>query len=148
MPIDRRTARRVREAIGLEERHSGRLRWRTVAEQNWVQLTQSQFDPIRVSERLWIVPSWHEAPDPAAINLILDPGHGLRYRFAPDHPACAWNGWSATFRGLRCRCSITAAVQAFLAIAAAKLWAPATSHGVDIDPQAVEAAKPMPSATV
>ena len=45
-----------------------------VAEQNWVQLTQSQFDPIRVSERLWIVPSWHESPDPAAINLILDPG--------------------------------------------------------------------------
>jgi len=41
-----------------------------VIEQNWVQLTQSQFDPIRVSERLWIVPSWHEAPDPAAINLI------------------------------------------------------------------------------
>src|SRR3990167_7716357 len=37
----------------------------TVEEQNWVQLTQSQFDPIRVSERLWIVPSWHETPDPA-----------------------------------------------------------------------------------
>ena len=35
----------------------------TVAEQNWVQLTQSQFDPIRITDRLWIVPSWHEAPD-------------------------------------------------------------------------------------
>ena len=46
----------------------------TVAEQNWVQLTQSQFDPIRVSQRLWIVPSWHESPDPAAVNLVLDPG--------------------------------------------------------------------------
>ena len=45
-----------------------------VAEQNWVRLTQSQFDPIRVSERLWIVPSWHAAPDPAAVNLVLDPG--------------------------------------------------------------------------
>ena len=45
-----------------------------VAEQNWVQLTQSQFDPIRISDRLWIVPSWHEAPDAGAINLILDPG--------------------------------------------------------------------------
>ena len=40
-----------------------------VAEQNWVQLTQSQFAPIRINERLWIVPSWHVAPDPAAINL-------------------------------------------------------------------------------
>ena len=45
-----------------------------VAEQNWVQLTQSQFDPIRVSGRLWIVPSWHVAPDPEAIVLVLDPG--------------------------------------------------------------------------
>ncbi|MCL2635519.1 MAG: 50S ribosomal protein L11 methyltransferase, partial [Betaproteobacteria bacterium] len=45
-----------------------------VAEQNWVQLTQSQFDPIQVSPRLWIVPSWHDSPDPTAINLILDPG--------------------------------------------------------------------------
>jgi ribosomal protein L11 methyltransferase len=45
-----------------------------IAEQDWVRLTQSQFDPIRISERLWIVPSWHVAPDPAAINLELDPG--------------------------------------------------------------------------
>ena len=27
-----------------------------VEEQNWVQLTQAQFEPIRVSGRLWIVP--------------------------------------------------------------------------------------------
>ena len=45
-----------------------------VQEQNWVQLTQSQFDPIRIDERLWIVPSWHDAPDPDAINIVLDPG--------------------------------------------------------------------------
>ena len=50
----------------------------TVEEQNWVQLTQSQFDPIPISGRLWIVPSWHEAPDPAAVNLILDPGMASR----------------------------------------------------------------------
>ncbi|MDP3440602.1 MAG: 50S ribosomal protein L11 methyltransferase, partial [Azonexus sp.] len=59
-------------AIGLSEPPSYAIG--VVADQNWVQLTQSQFDPIRVSERLWIVPSWHESPDPAAINLILDPG--------------------------------------------------------------------------
>ena len=59
-------------AIGLSEIPAFSIE--PVAEQNWVQLTQSQFDPIRVSERLWIVPSWHESPDPAAINLILDPG--------------------------------------------------------------------------
>ena len=60
------------ETIGLEEIPPFTLE--EIAEQNWVQLTQSQFDPIRVSERLWIVPSWHEAPDPDAIVLVLDPG--------------------------------------------------------------------------
>jgi ribosomal protein L11 methyltransferase len=45
-----------------------------VAAQDWVRLTQSQFDPIRISDRLWIVPSWHVAPDPTALNLELDPG--------------------------------------------------------------------------
>jgi len=44
-------------------------RLKQVEEQGWVRLTQSQFGPIHISSRLWIVPSWHQAPDPAAINL-------------------------------------------------------------------------------
>ncbi|MBY0346462.1 MAG: 50S ribosomal protein L11 methyltransferase, partial [Neisseriaceae bacterium] len=45
-----------------------------LAEQDWVRLTQSQFDPIQISNRLWITPSWHEVAHPEAINLQLDPG--------------------------------------------------------------------------
>ncbi|MGL5985506.1 MAG: 50S ribosomal protein L11 methyltransferase, partial [Burkholderiales bacterium] len=45
-----------------------------VAEQDWVRLTQAQFDPIQISERLWITPTWHQPPNPQAINLQLDPG--------------------------------------------------------------------------
>ena len=33
-----------------------------VEEQDWVRATQSQFDPIRIRDDLWIVPSWHEPP--------------------------------------------------------------------------------------
>jgi len=44
-------------------------RLKQVEEQDWVRLTQSPFGPIQISSRLWIVPSWHQAPDPAAINL-------------------------------------------------------------------------------
>lgn len=47
---------------------------RAVAAQDWVKLTQSQFDPIRISKKLWIVPSWHTPPDPAALAIQLDPG--------------------------------------------------------------------------
>ena len=45
-----------------------------VAEQDWVRRSQAQFGPIRIAERLWIVPSWHVPPDPAAIVVRLDPG--------------------------------------------------------------------------
>jgi ribosomal protein L11 methyltransferase len=46
----------------------------SVPERDWVRATQQQFNPIQISERLWIVPSWCEPPAPDAINLKLDPG--------------------------------------------------------------------------
>jgi len=109
----------------------------TVAEQNWVQLTQSQFDPIRVSERLWIVPSWHEAPDPNAIVLVLDPGMAFGTGSHPTTRLCLeWLERAVTpgesLLDYGCGSGI-------LAIAAAKLGADPIL-GVDIDPQAVGAA--------
>ncbi len=109
-----------------------------VAEQNWVQLTQSQFDPIRVSERLWIVPSWHESPDPAAINLILDPGMAFGTGSHPTTRLCL--EWLE--RHVTAGCSVLdyGCGSGILAIAAARLGAGSVA-GVDIDPQAVEAAR-------
>jgi len=43
-------------------------------DEDWVRRSQSQFGPIRLTDRLWIVPSWHTPPDPAAIVVRLDPG--------------------------------------------------------------------------
>lgn len=108
-----------------------------IAEQNWVQLTQSQFDPIRVSERLWIVPSWHVTPDPAAINLILDPGMAFGTGAHPTTRLCL--EWLE--RTVTADCSILdyGCGSGILAIAAGRLGA-ARISGVDIDPQAVEAA--------
>ena len=109
----------------------------TVEEQNWVQLTQSQFEPIRISDRLWIVPSWHDAPDSAAINLILDPGMAFGTGSHPTTRLCL--EWlermvqpGLTLLDYGCGSGI-------LAIAAAKLGAEPVS-GVDIDPQAIVAA--------
>jgi len=45
-----------------------------VDEQDWVRATQAQFSPLAVGERLWIVPTWHEPPDPQAVVVRLDPG--------------------------------------------------------------------------
>ncbi|MBL8414648.1 MAG: 50S ribosomal protein L11 methyltransferase [Propionivibrio sp.] len=108
-----------------------------VAEQNWVQLTQSQFDPIRVSGRLWIVPSWHQAPDPDAIILVLDPGMAFGTGSHPTTRLCLeWLERSVTpgLSVLDYGCG-----SGILAIAAAKLGA-GNILGVDIDLQAVGAA--------
>lgn len=41
---------------------------------DWVRRTQSQFAPIPVGERIWVVPSWCEPPQPDAVVVRLDPG--------------------------------------------------------------------------
>ena len=122
-------------AIGLPEVPAYTVE--DVAEQNWVQLTQSQFDPIRVSERLWIVPSWHESPDPKAINLILDPGMAFGTGSHPTTRLCL--GWLERNVGAGCSVLDYGCGSGILAIAAARLGAGHVA-GVDIDPQAVEAA--------
>lgn len=45
-----------------------------IADQNWERNWMEHFHPMRFGERLWIVPSWHKAPDPEAVNVLLDPG--------------------------------------------------------------------------
>jgi len=109
-----------------------------VEEENWVQLTQAQFDPIRISSQLWIVPSWHEAPDPAAINIVLDPGMAFGTGSHPTTQLCL--EWLE--REVRPGMSVLdyGCGSGILAIAAAKLGAMPV-NGLDIDPQAVLAAR-------
>ena len=124
--------------IAAGERDKPDYKITEVAEQDWVRLTQSQFDPIRVSQRLWIVPGWHVVPDPAAINIILDPGLAFGTGSHPTTRLCLdWldrhmpPGRSVIDYG--CGSGI-------LAIAAAKLGA-GRVRGVDIDEQAVQSSR-------
>ena len=109
-----------------------------VEEQDWVRTTQAQFSPIRVSSRLWVVPSWHRTPDPDAVNLILDPGLAFGTGSHPSTHLClAWLDENLQ-RGedvLDYGCG-----SGILAIAAIKLGAHQVV-GVDIDPQAIEASR-------
>lgn len=109
-----------------------------VDEQDWVRLTQSQFEPIEVSPRLWIVPTWHQAPNPAAINLRLDPGRAFGTGSHPTTLLCLrWLDQhiqgGETLLDYGCGSGI-------LAIAAAKLGA-SRVFGTDIDPVSVEVAR-------
>jgi len=109
-----------------------------VAEQNWVQLTQAQFDPIHITDQLWIVPSWHQAPDASAINIEMDPGMAFGTGSHPTTRLCLqWlcNTVKAGDSVLDYGCG-----SGILGIAAAKLGA-ADVLGCDIDPHAVEASE-------
>jgi len=109
-----------------------------VAEQDWVRVTQAQFEPIRVSARLWIVPSWHDAPDPEAMVLVLDPGMAFGTGSHPTTRLCLeWLERSVTpgLSVLDYGCG-----SGILAIASARLGA-AEVVGVDIDEQAVIASR-------
>lgn len=114
------------------------VRIEEVAEQDWVRLTQSQFEPIRITEGLWIVPSWHAAPNPDAVNLVLDPGLAFGTGSHPTTRLCL--EWlCANIKGnesvLDYGCG-----SGILGIAAARLGA-APVLGVDIDDNALIAAR-------
>jgi ribosomal protein L11 methyltransferase len=109
-----------------------------VADADWVRLTQSQFDPIRISARLWIVPTWHEPPDAQAINLVLDPGVAFGTGAHATTRLCL--RWlEAHIRGGE-RVLDYGCGSGILAIAAMKLGA-GTATGVDIDAAAVAQAR-------
>jgi ribosomal protein L11 methyltransferase len=125
-------AQEAAEAIGLAQVPAHTVK--EVADQDWVRLTQSQFDPIRISDRLWIVPTWHEPPDPDALAIRLDPGLAFGTGSHPTTRLCLQ--WlDANLKGgesvLDYGCG-----SGILAVAAAKFGAQPVI-GTDIDPQAL-----------
>ena len=106
-----------------------------IQEQDWVRATQSQFDPIRITDDLWIVPTWHSAPNPDALNIVLDPGLAFGTGSHPTTHLClAWltQTISAQDTVLDYGCG-----SGILAIAAKKLGARSVV-GTDIDAQAIQ----------
>jgi ribosomal protein L11 methyltransferase len=138
----------VAQALGDGHQSAlGEWTLRDVPDADWVRLTQSQFGPIHIAQRIWIVPSWHR-DDPAVpgldgegqadaggnIHIELDPGLAFGTGSHPTTHLClAWLegnlAQSASVLDYGCGSGI-------LAIAARKLGAGPTL-AVDIDEQAV-----------
>jgi len=110
-----------------------------LAEQDWVRLTQSQFAPVEITPRFWIVPTWHEPPAGAREVIRLDPGLAFGTGTHPTTRMClrwiarqAGAGWS---RVLDYGCG-----SGILAIGAG-LHGGLGIDAVDIDPAAVVATR-------
>ena len=88
--------RAVQQLHGTDFSHTA---IQAVPEQDWVRLTQSQFDPVEITPEFWVVPSWHTAPEQARTVLRLDPGlafgtgthptTGMCLRWIAQHPGQA-----------------------------------------------------------
>ena len=107
-----------------------------VEEQDWVRLTQSQFDPVEITPTFWIVPTWHEPPAAATRLIRLDPGMAFGTGTHPTTRMCL--GWIAAHeaeiagrRVLDYGCG-----SGILAIGAA-LHGGSPIDAVDIDPAAI-----------
>ena len=126
--------REVQQLHGADLSHTA---IQAVAEQDWVRLTQSQFEPVEITPEFWVVPSWHTAPEQARTVLRLDPGLAFGTGTHPTTGMCL--RWIAQHPGqpsvLDYGCG-----SGILAIGAA-LCGAGTVMAVDIDPAAVLASQ-------
>lgn len=124
---------------GLKAQWSGEFpdyRSELLEDQDWERAWMDDFKPMRFGRRLWIVPSWHDAPESDAVNIMLDPGLAFGTGSHPTTRLClewldANDIQGKTVIDYGCGSGI-------LALAAALLGAEQVI-GVDNDPQALVA---------
>jgi ribosomal protein L11 methyltransferase len=107
-----------------------------VPDQDWVRLTQSQFEPVQITPSFWIVPTWHEPPAAAREVIRLDPGLAFGTGTHPTTRMCL--RWIAVHPPQGQRVLDYGCGSGILAIGAAKFGA-TTVDAVDIDEAAVKA---------
>jgi ribosomal protein L11 methyltransferase len=109
-----------------------------VEERDWVRAWMDDFRPMRFGERLWIVPTGYEPPDPEAVNLLLDPGLAFGTGTHPTTALCL--EWLDAHPPVDASVIDYGCGSGVLAIAALRLGA---RHciGVDLDPQALIATR-------
>lgn len=130
----------ISEACGMLEIDVPTFSLAIIADTDWVQRNREQFQPIRISDHIWIVPTWHSAPQPDAVNISLDPGAAFGTGSHPTTRMCLQ--WLEENLAPAAHSSVLdyGCGSGILAIAAMKLGA-AHAIGVDIDRQAIDAAR-------
>jgi ribosomal protein L11 methyltransferase len=114
--------------------------WRLeqLEDRDWSREWMDTYKPMRFGERLWIVPSWTEAPEPTAVNILLDPGLAFGTGTHPTTRLCL--EWLDSHSTAQRQVIDYGCGSGILAIAAALLGA---QHvwAVDNDPQALTATR-------
>ncbi len=112
--------------------------WEIIRDQDWERSWMENFKPMQFGERVWIVPSWCDAPEPDAVNIKLDPGLAFGTGTHATTALCLQWLDGAELSGktvIDYGCGSGILAIAALLLGAEKVYA------VDIDPQAIEATK-------
>lgn len=111
-----------------------------VEDKDWEREWMDNFHPMCFGERLWVCPSWKPAPDPNAVNILLDPGLAFGTGTHPTTDLCLQ--WLDANAALLQDAIVVdyGCGSGILAIAALKLGAKHV-FAVDIDPQALQATR-------
>ncbi|WP_113907853.1 50S ribosomal protein L11 methyltransferase [Aliidiomarina celeris] len=107
-------------------------------DKDWEREWMDNFKPMCFGGTLWVVPSWHEPPEPTQPHIMLDPGMAFGTGTHPTTALClAW----LTEQDLKGKTIVDFGCgSGILGIAALKLGA-ARCIGTDIDKQALIATK-------
>jgi ribosomal protein L11 methyltransferase len=106
-----------------------------LADQDWERAWMDRFQPMHFGGDLWVVPSWLAAPQPGAVNIVLDPG--LAFGTGTHATTALCLAWLAQHPPLDQEVIDFGCGSGILAIAALKLGA-RHAIGVDVDPRALE----------
>jgi len=103
-------------------------------DKDWERAWLDEFKPMQFGQKVWVVPTVYDPPDPAAVNIRLDPG--LAFGTGTHATTALCLGWLDTHKVNGFSVIDFGCGSGILGIAAAMLKA---KHvwAVDIDPQAV-----------
>ncbi|ODC03972.1 ribosomal protein L11 methyltransferase [Terasakiispira papahanaumokuakeensis] len=114
------------------------LKVEILEDKDWIREWMDSFEPLKMGDRLWVVPSWLEPPEPEAVNLRLDPGLAFGTGTHPTTALCL--EWLDQQRLQGQNVIDFGCGSGILGIAALLLGA-SQAWGTDIDPQALEASR-------
>lgn len=130
------------EPIGMyleKQRETGALKQfelHQIPDEDWTRRCLDSFQPLQFGDRLWVCPSWLTPPNPAAVNIILDPGLAFGTGTHPTTALCLeWLDKNVNSQSVVIDYGCGSGI---LSIAALKLGAKQV-FAIDHDPQALDA---------
>jgi ribosomal protein L11 methyltransferase len=107
-------------------------------DKDWIREWMDSYKPLQMGKRLWICPSWCDAPDKDAVNLLLDPGLAFG---TGTHPTTAMCLQQLDKMDLNDKTVIDYGCGSGILAIAALLLGAKSATGIDIDLQAIIASR-------